>query len=167
MSKIGLIYSFNTKKTAQIADLIQKEFGENVELINAESINKEIFTKHKLLILGVPTWFDGELPNYWDEFVPELEDIDLKSFKVAIFGNGDQVNYSENFCDGIGLMAQIIENCGAELVGKTSIEGYSYERTKAVRDNQFLGLALDFENQVSKNKERVKKWVEQLTKEFG
>lgn len=166
MSKIGLIYSFNTKKTAQIADLIHKELGDKVELINAETVNGQLFTKYKSLILGVPTWFDGELPNYWDEFVPELEDIDLKSFKVAIFGNGDQVNYAENFCDGIGLMANIVEKCGAQLVGKTSISGYTFERTKSIRDGQFLGLALDFENQVAKNKERVKKWVEQIIQEF-
>lgn len=166
MSKIGLIYSFNTKKTAQIAELIHKELGEIVELINAENIDGKTFTKYSNLILGVPTWFDGELPNYWDEFVPELEDLNLKKHKIAIFGNGDQVNYSENFCDAIGLMAEIVEDCGAKLVGKTSVEGYTFEHSKAIRETHLLGLALDFENQVNKNKERVSAWVEQLKKEF-
>jgi flavodoxin I len=40
------------------------------------------------IILGVPTWFDGELPNYWDEFVPALEDMDLKGKEVCLVWAG-------------------------------------------------------------------------------
>lgn len=48
------------------------------------------------MIVGASTWFDGELPTYWDELVPELESLDLKGKKVAIFGLGDQKNYPDN-----------------------------------------------------------------------
>jgi flavodoxin I len=166
MNKIALVYSFNTKKTAQAAELIHKEWGNSIELVNAETINGEIFTSFDSLILGVPTWFDGELPNYWDEFVPELEDLTLKGKKIAIFGNGDQINYPENFCDGIGLMAEIVTEAGAQIIGKTLIEGYSFENSKALKESVFQGLALDFENQANLNKERIKKWVSQLKKEI-
>jgi flavodoxin I len=165
-NKIGIFYSFNTQKTHQAADLITKEWNGEIEAVNAETINGEIFTSFDRLILGVSTWFDGELPNYWDEFIPELEDLDMKGKKIAIFGNGDQKNYAENFCDGIGIMASILEKCGAEIVGKTSAEGYHFEKSKALKNNQFLGLALDFENQADKNKERIKNWIIQLKKEF-
>jgi flavodoxin I len=119
------------------------------------------------LVMGVPTWFDGELPNYWDEFVPALEDMELKGKKIALFGLGDQKGYSENFLDGVGVMAEILESQGATLVGFTSMEGYEFESSRAQRGNLFAGLAIDFENQGSMTKKRVADWVDQLKKEFS
>lgn len=165
---IGLIYSFNTQKTANVAKEIKKEFGSSVSVdeINAEEINAKKFLSYDNLVLGVPTWFDGELPNYWDEFVPELETLNLKGKNIAIFGNGDQVNYPENFVDAVGLMAELVERQGAKVVGLTSIEGYSYESSRAVRNDKFVGLAIDFENQSELNTTRIKNWVSALKKEF-
>jgi hypothetical protein len=36
-----------------------------------------------------------------------------------------------------------------------------------VRGDQFCGLALDFENQASQINGKIKKWAEQVKKEFG
>jgi len=106
MSKVALCFSFNTNKTSLAAKKIAEAFGQTqVELVNAESITPEEFLSYKKYILGVPTWFDGELPNYWDEFIPALEDLDLKGRKFALFGNGDQKGYPENFVDGIIVFA--------------------------------------------------------------
>jgi flavodoxin I len=168
MKKIGILYSYNTKKTAQAANKIAEILGEeNVDQINAEEITEEQFKQYDNLILGVPTWFDGELPNYWDELVPAIEDMKLKGKKIAIYGAGDQKGYPENFVDGVGIMGKILEQQGAKIVGFTSTEGYEFESSKAQRGEQFAGLALDFENQVSKNKDRITKWCEQLKKEFN
>jgi flavodoxin I len=168
MKKTGIIYSFNTVKTAKIAEKIKDAFAsDEVQMVNAEDVSKEVFSSFDNLILGVPTWFDGELPNYWDEFIPDLEEIDLKAKKIAIFGLGDQKNYGENFIDGVGLMSNLIESCDGTLVGYTSTEGYHFESSLAQKGNQFAGLAIDYENQGTKNKERVAAWVEQLKKEFN
>jgi len=118
------------------------------------------------MILGVPTWFDGELPNYWDEFVPAIEDFDLKGKTIAIFGNGNQKGYPENFIDGVGIMADLLESKGAHLVGLTSARDFVFESSKALRGELFSGLALDFENQPSQINQRIKKWVEQLRQEL-
>ncbi|MCB8999045.1 MAG: flavodoxin [Bacteroidales bacterium] len=167
MKKTAILYGFNAIKTAKIAEKVKEAFGsDDVEMVNVETITTEQYSSFDNMVLGVPTWFDGELPNYWDEFIPDMEDIDMKGKKIAIFGLGDQKNYGENFVDGIGLMAEIVEECGATLVGFTSTEGYSFESSKAQRGNQFAGLAIDYENQGTKNKERVSAWVEQLKKEF-
>lgn len=168
MSKTAIIYSFNTKKTGKIAERVRDAFGEDqVEMVNAEEINEEQFLSFDQIIMGVPTWFDGELPNYWDEFVPALEDLDLKGKKIALFGLGDQKGYPENFLDGMGIMAGILEEQGATLIGFTSTEGYEFESSRAQRGEQFAGLAIDYENQGSMNKERVSAWVDQLKKEFS
>jgi flavodoxin I len=166
MKKIGLIYSFNTNKTSQAARKIGEEFGPQVEQVNAETITEKKFLSYNNLILGVPTWFDGELPNYWDEFIPALEDLDLTGKTVAIFGNGNQKGYPENFVDGVGIMADLIESRGARLIGFTPVKGYAFESSRALRNDQFAGLALDFENQAPQINAKIKNWVEQLRKEF-
>jgi len=166
MEKVGLIYSFNTNKTSQAARKIGEEFGDVAVHVNAETLTEQELLSYNNLILGVPTWFDGELPNYWDELVPALEDLDLKGKTVAIFGNGNQKGYPENFVDGVGIMAGLLESRGARLIGFTSPEGYTFESSQAIRGNQFCGLALDFENQVSQINGKIKKWVEQLRHEF-
>ena len=167
MNKTAIIYSYNTKKTGKIATQIQEVFNDDaIEMVNAEELTEELFLSFEQIIMGVPTWFDGELPNYWDEFVPALEDLDLSGKKIALFGLGDQKGYPENFLDGVGIMAEILEAQGASLVGFTSVEGYEFESSRAVRNDHFMGLAIDYENQGSLNKQRIASWVDQLKKEF-
>lgn len=167
MSKTAIIYSYNTQKSKKVAEKVIAAFGEKeIEAVNAEEITKDVLEKYDNFILSAPTWFDGELPNYWDEFVPDLEEMDLKKKKFAIFGLGDQKGYTENFCDAIGLLAEILEECGATIVGHTSTEGYAYESSRAQRGDSFVGLAIDQENQARQTKKRVESWVEQLKKEF-
>ena len=167
MKKIGIFYSFNSNKTAKIGEKVLEAFGKvDIEAINAEEVTEEKFTKYDNIIVGVPTWFDGELPNYWDEFVPALEDIDLNGKQIAIYGLGDQKGYPENFNDGVGIFAELVERQGAHVVGFTAREGYTYEGSKAERGDQFCGLCIDQENQARLTKKRVANWVEQLKKEF-
>ena len=168
MTKTAIIYSYNTKKTSKIATLIQEGFNDPaIEMINAEEITEDTFLSFDHIIMGVATWFDGELPNFWDEFVPALEELDLTGKKFALFGLGDQKGYPENFLDGVGIMGEILEGQGATLVGFTSSEGYEFESSRALRNDQFMGLAIDYENQGSMIKQRVAAWIEELKKEFA
>lgn len=167
MKKIGLFYGTETAKTKRIADKIQKAFeGAEIDVIPVENAEGKNFKSYDNLIVGAATWFDGELPTFWDELIPDLDEVSLKGKKVAIFGLGDQKGYSENFADSIGLLAEAFESVGADIVGKTSTEGYTFEKSKSVRDGQFLGLAIDIENQHKKTDERITQWVEKLKKEF-
>jgi flavodoxin I len=169
MNKTGIFYSFNSNKTAKAAEKIVAEFGTdfNITPVNAEELTEELFLSFTNLILGVPTWFDGELPNYWDEFVPALEDLNLKGKTIAIYGLGNQVEYPENFGDAVGIMAELVQERGAKLVGYTSIDGYTYESSRAVVDgDRFAGLLLDQETQPRQSKERIAGWVKQLKTEF-
>ncbi|MBN2167515.1 MAG: flavodoxin [Marinilabiliaceae bacterium] len=167
MKKIGIFYSFRSVKTKQQVAKIVKYFGKaNVQEVDADATTGDEMMQYDKWILAVPTWFDGELPNYWDELLPDLEDRDLKGIKAAIFGGGNQKDYPENFVDGIGLMANFLENLGAKIIGSTSTKGYSFESSKAQKGNTFVGLALDIENQAALTDERISNWVEQLKKEF-
>jgi flavodoxin I len=168
MKKVALIYSYNSTKTAKIAEKLIKEWAdESLVPVNAENIDEKTFMSYEQMILGVPTWFDGELPNYWDEFVPAIDDLNLKGKTIAIYGLGDQTNYSENFLDAVGIMANLLESRGAKLIGYTSAEGYIFERSQAIKDGKFVGLAIDYENQHQMTDTRIKNWVRQLKAEFG
>lgn len=167
MSKTAIIYSYNTQKSKKVAEKVIAAFGENeTEVVNAEELRTEVIEKYDTFIVSAPTWFDGELPNYWDEFIPDLEEMDLSKKTFAIFGLGDQKGYPENYCDAIGLLAEILGECGAKIVGHTSTEGYTFESSKAQQGDSFVGLALDQENQARLTNNRVTSWVEQLKKEF-
>lgn len=168
MKKIGLFYGGATAKTGVVALKIQETFGENlVELVQVERAGRKELEAYENIIAGVSTWFDGELPTYWDELLPEIEATDLSGKKVAIFGLGDQKNYPDNFVDGIGILADSFRNSGATLVGFTSPDGYQFNQSRAITDNHFTGLVLDIENQSDLTEERVLKWTKQLKKEFG
>lgn len=163
----GLFYSFSALKSKQVAKHIIEAWGKTgLKEVDADTARGEDLGKYDSLIMGVPTWFDGELPAYWDDMIPEIETLDFNGKKVGIYGLGDQKGYPENFVDGIGLMARILREQGAEIVGHTSAEGYSFESSSALENNSFIGLALDFENQSGLNGDRIKNWVTQLKKEF-
>lgn len=169
MNKTGIFYSFNSTKTAKAAEKIIEEFGPESDIVavNAEQLTEELFLSFTNLILGVPTWFDGELPNYWDEFVPALEDLDLKGKTIAVFGLGNQIEYPENFGDAVGIMAELVQERGAKVIGSTSVDGYDYESSRALVENKFVGLILDQETQPRLSKDRIANWVKDLKKQFS
>ena len=107
------------------------------------------------------------MPNYWDEFVPALEDLNLKGKTIAIYGLGNQVEYPENFGDAVGIMAELVQERGAKLIGFTSAEGYKYESSRALIEDKFMGLLLDQETQPRLSKERIEKWVTDLKSQFS
>ena len=167
MKKIGLFYGGATAKTAVVALKIQEAFAENeVVLIPIEGATRKEFESFDNIIAGTSTWFDGELPTYWDEFLPEIESIDMTGKKVALFGLGDQERYPDNFVDGIGILAEAFTKSNAELVGFMPVSDYQFPQSRAVKEGHFLGLALDVENQSEQTEERILKWVAELKKEF-
>ena len=129
MKKIGLFYGGTTAKTAVVALKIQEAFAENeVVLIPIEGATRKEFESFDNIIAGTSTWFDGELPTYWDEFMPEIESIDMTGKKVALFGLGDQERYPDNFVDGIGILAEAFTKSNAELIGFTTSPNHEPSR---------------------------------------
>jgi len=168
MKKNGLFYGTTTQKTASVAKKIVEAFGEDkIEAVPIEKAWQKEFELYDNLIVGTSTWFDGELPDYWDELIPELSTMKMKDKKVAIFGLGNQVDYPDNFVDGIGILAEVFESAGAQLVGFTPIEGYMFNQSRAVRGEQFAGLVLDLENEPEKTDQRILDWVKMLQKDFA
>ena len=158
MKTIGLFYAMNAAKTSHIAEKIREDLGgvKVIEVVLIEKAWQNDFQAYDNMIVGASTWFDGELPTYWDELVPELESLDLKGKKVAIFGLGDQKNYPDNFVDGMGILAYAFQKAGAELVGFT----------RAVRGEKFCGLVIDQENQAQLTSKRIADWCKLIKEDF-
>ena len=168
MKKIGLFYGTATAKTAAVAQKIKEAFGGDiVDIIPVEQSDEKEFNAYDYIIAGSSTWFDGELPTYWDETLPELTGLNLTGKKVALFGLGDQKKYPDNFADGVGILADAFTSCGATLVGETSSDDYFFNASKALKNGKLLGLVLDLENQPDQTDKRIERWVKQLKEAFG
>jgi flavodoxin I len=63
-------------------------------------------------------------------------------------------------------LAEKFAERGAQVVGRTSAEGYDFSYSRGVQDGQFLGLALDEDNESDHSPQRVMDWVWQLVDEF-
>ena len=118
--------------------------------------------------MGCPTWDIGELQSDWLGFYDEeLEKISFSGKKVAYFGAGDQIGYTDNFQDAMGILEGKISELGGMTVGHWSTEGYEHSESKGVKNGRFVGLALAEDNQSELTDERIKTWVMQLKSEFG
>ncbi len=172
MAKIGLFYGTDTGNTERVAkkvkELVEAKIGSGeVELLEIYKKKKEDMAKFDLLILGMPTWYDGELQGDWEEYISEMNQVDFTGKKVAFFGLGDQYGYASYFCDALGVFAEIVEKNGGSLVGLTSVAGYEHDFSKAQRGDQFVGLCLDVDNQDELTEERTGTWVNQVLGELG
>lgn len=172
MATIGLFYGTDTGNTERSAKRIKelleaKVNGITIELNEIYKKKAADMAKYDLLILGMPTWYDGELQGDWESYISEMEQIDFTSKKVAFFGLGDQYGYASYFCDALGIFAEIVEKKGGKLYGFMSVAGFEHDFSKAQRGDQFVGLCLDVDNQDTLTEERTQKWVEQIVGEFG
>ena len=60
------------------------------------------------------------------------------------------------------MLAKPYMDNGGKLVGKWSTEGYEFDESLGCVDGEFLGLAIDYDNQDDLTEERIEAWVEQI-----
>jgi flavodoxin I len=171
MAKIGLFYGTDTGNTERVSkrikELLEAKIGAGeVDLLEIYKKKKDDMAKYNLLILGMPTWYDGELQGDWEEFITEMQQIDFTGKKVAFFGLGDQYGYASYFCDALGVFSEIAEKNGAKIIGSWPIAGYEHDFSKAQRGDVFIGLCLDTDNQDDLTEQRVTTWVPQVLSGF-
>lgn len=163
MAKIGLFYDSDTGNTRKVAKLIRKHFDEDdIELKNIKKVEPADFERFSAFILGTPTLGEGELPENWDAFLPELDALDFSGKTIALFGLGDQEGYADEFVDGLGILYDKFSELGADFVGFWPLDGYEYEISRAELDGEFVGLVIDQDNQSALTAERVDTWVAEV-----
>ncbi len=168
MEKIGLFYGSDTGSTEYVSELIIKKLGEEMlDVYDVYKVKKSDFDQYDKLILGLSTWFDGDLQSDWESFFETFQTIDFSGKKVALFGLGDQIGYGEFFIDGVGILGNVIAQNGGEIIGVWPTEGYDYlESVAEFEPGWFMGLAVDEDNQRDLTVDRVDAWLEQIQEEF-
>ncbi|CAL4320975.1 Flavodoxin 1 [Buchnera aphidicola (Pterocallis alni)] len=164
MNKIGIFFGSDTGNTEKIAKIIYNKIGANTsELYDISNVKPKDINKFDVLMFGIPTWYYGEVQCDWDEFLPTLKKINFQNKIIALFGCGDQEDYSEYFCDGMGIIYNIIKQKNGVVIGKWSTEGYNFESSKALLDKDyFVGLAIDEDRQQSLSDERINTWLKNV-----
>ncbi|VFP81107.1 Flavodoxin 1 [Buchnera aphidicola (Cinara kochiana kochiana)] len=169
MDQVGIFYGSDTGNTEKISYIIQKIIGisqSNVFDISNISLNK--MEDFNILFLGISTWYYGELQCDWEESLQQLKKINLKNKIVALFGCGDQEDYSEYFCDAIGIMYHLLKKKSVQLVGSWPITDYYFEFSKAQKNKtHFFGLPLDEDNQSHLSNQRIKRWLKLVNSEIN
>ena len=167
--KMGIFYGSSTGNTEAAAEQIKSEMGEFIEFIQDISKSEPAdLDQFDVLFLGVSTWNIGDMQDDWADFLPRLEELDLTGKEVALFAQGDAQGYPYNFLDAMGELWQACQARGAELVGVWPTEGYVFDESQAMYDeNHFLGLGLDEDNEPELSEERIHTWLLQVVQELG
>ncbi len=161
--KTALIYGSDTGITELVVSLITKELTIELDIIEVFTIKPEDFDRYDKIIIGVPTWYDGDLQSDWEDFFPDFKKIDFTEKEVFFFGLGDQYGYPDNFVDGIGILAKVVLENGGEVFGHWPNKGYEFnESLGLMNDDLFYGLVIDEDNQQDQTDQRIKKWVKQI-----
>ncbi|WP_417552186.1 flavodoxin FldB [Marinomonas fungiae] len=164
---IGLFYGTDTSNTEMVGQKIQQQFAElgiTVELHDVKDTDIETMLNYDFLILGIPTWDFGGIQSDWEDIGDALSALDLSGKTVALYGLGDQFGYGDFFVDAMGWLHEKLLNTGATFVGQWSTEGYDFEASRAANadKSEFIGLAIDEDQQFDLTDQRVEQWVIQL-----
>ena len=144
MKKIGLFYAAKAERTSWVAEKIQKEFGEDkIEVVAIEQAWQNDFAAYDCFIVGASTWFDGELPTYWDELLPELRTMELKGKKVAIVYYPDFLRkLKESFSDDFKTIFNDVKNSEILL-----LDDIGAETVTSWNRDEILGTILQYRMQ--------------------
>ncbi|PPI88052.1 flavodoxin FldA [Candidatus Pantoea edessiphila] len=167
MNNIGIFFGSDTGNTENVAKMIQKQIGDNVaKIFDIAKSSKEDLEIFNIILIGSPTWYYGEVQCDWDDFLPTLKEINFFGKKIGLFGCGDQEDYTEYFCDALGIIHNIVVSNGAKIIGYWPTEGYHFESSKGLKNEKnFLGLAIDEDRQPELTKQRISIWVKKILKE--
>merc|ERR1712238_552822 len=155
LNAVGLFFSTSTGNTETDAGYLGEAAG-GLEAMNIADAETDAIT-------GADDCRSG---TDWDDWLYDtLPDLELDGKPVAIFGCGDQSGYADNYCDAAGELYDLFTAKGCKVFGMTSQEGYEHTESKAIRDEKFVGLMFDEDNQYDMSEDRAKAWVAQLKEE--
>lgn len=172
MDKIGIFFGTDTGTTRLMAKKMAKILGDvAAKPLNVNRITVEDLLKYDAIILGTPTYGEGQVPGIstgvkagsWEEFLPQLEGADFSGKRIALYGLGNQDKYSDRFASSLYTLYETFKELGAEIIGDWPTDGYTFEYSKSVVDGRFVGLVIDNNSQGMLTEDRLKNWLTQIT----
>lgn len=166
MGKTGIFYGSTLGNTRFVAEKMGKLMPD-ASVLCVKDVDKQMLEGFDHLIIGTSTWGGGGFQDDYFRFSQILWSMDLSNTKVALFGLGDQINYPDTFCDGMGKLYQIVVAKGAKVVGAWPADDYNFSESDSFSNGMFVGLALDEDNEPDLTDYRIKAWVRKVTAEFA
>lgn len=159
MRPTAIIYGSSLGNTRYVAEKLQLLLP-GANLFPAEEVTIKTLSAYPNLILGASTWGVGLLQDEFENFVSVLLQSPLEGKTIALFGLGDQHNYPDTFCDGIGKLHDLLNNQNVNFIGAWPADEYDFSSSRAWKGDYLVGLALDEDNEPDLTDYRLKKWVE-------
>lgn len=154
-----IIYGSSLGNTRFVAEKLQ-ELLPGAQIMSATDINTDEIDQYTNLILGSSTWGVGLLQEDFEDFIDQLAEKDLTGKTIAMFGLGDQQNFPDTFCDGLGKLHEMLLDTGAKFIGQWPIDEYDFTSSRGMDGDMLIGLALDEDNEPDLTDYRLEKWVE-------
>ncbi|MBC2856786.1 flavodoxin [Cetobacterium sp. 2A] len=161
IKKIGIFYGSTRGKTEYIAAILKNKLKDNPEIFDVSNGIEKI-KDFDILIFLAPTYGAGQLQEDWMRVMDDLKNTDFSNKKVGLIGRGNQGFFAATFIDAIRDLYDIIIENNGEVIGSTSLEGYSFEKSKSVINNKFIGLALDEMFMMDEINEKLDNWIKNL-----
>ncbi|WP_221801808.1 flavodoxin [Oceanobacter mangrovi] len=172
MNKIGMFFGTETGTTRLVAKKLHKLLGADIadKPVNVNRIQPEELLQYDALVLGTPSYGEGDIPGLsagclernWEEFLVQFGSPDLSGKRIAMFGLGAQERYSERFASSLIALYKVFEGLGAEMIGDWPLDGYTFEHSASVQDGRFVGLVIDQRTQGMYTDERLAAWAAQV-----
>lgn len=117
MTAAKIVYASMTGNTEGIAEILEKNFEEagiDVERLEADDADSDIFEDADICVIATYTYNDGELPFDFEDFIDELPGADLAGKVFGVVGSGDSELYPDYFCKAADDFAEAFEKTGAK-----------------------------------------------------
>ncbi|HAM97167.1 MAG TPA: flavodoxin [Marinilabiliales bacterium] len=168
-SKIAVLYGPKGGNTEKIAKLIAKKIGhDKCDLIAVRDADETLLAPYNKLIIGGSTigthnWSHSNTSVDWDQFMPKFKKMNFAGKKVAIFGLGDHLAYTNHFVDEMFSLYQVLKNNGATIVGQWPTDGYEFNESAAIVNGKFVGLPIDEDHEDDLSEGRIDAWLNTLS----
>ncbi|WP_301630729.1 flavodoxin [Paenibacillus apis] len=114
MSRVLIVYASLTGNTEEMAEFIAEGIraaGSTADLKEVEQCNASEMMRYEGVLLGAYTWGDGELPDEFEDFIDEMEELELEGRKAAVFGSGDTTY--RLYCGAVDVLEEKLREFGA------------------------------------------------------
>jgi flavodoxin I len=156
-----IVYGSSTGNCEDAARQIARLF-EGPTIKDVSSASADDLKEHDVLLLGTSTWGSGDIQDDFEPFVDVIAAANLSGKKVAIFGTGDPENYPDTFVSGLKPIYDAVIKAKGNVIGKVETGDYEYDFSDAVIDGHFVGLPLDYDNELEKVGTQISDWVNGL-----
>lgn len=117
MTVVKIVYASMTGNIEGISEILEEKFkaaGLEVERIEADDAESDVFADADLAVVATYTYGDGEVPDEFEDFHNALSAETLSGKVYGVVGSGDQEMHAATFCRAADLFEAAFEATGAQ-----------------------------------------------------